>query len=218
MAKNKKTKKAALKAPPAKQAPQAAEQEEIVFEKAEPFGSATEEPAMPQEPLETPAAQLRKKDGNSLIKMLAVGAIFIIAMAMAYHFFVLAAQAFAPGTKVDKATFEGILDDAQKVYIVMDVRGLTDAQMSNNVMQCGVDFAASTYLGGKVRIPISLGNEGCVTPAGPTPVADCFSMLADGTTLYIRGGESAPQYYSNGMVVYIGKDYQLGSCSIKLAQ
>lgn len=174
-----------------------------------------EEPAMEEKPVMEKIPE--KKDSNSLLKVLAVGAIFVIALALAYYFFVMSAYSFKPGAKVDEETFKGIFADADKVYILMDVRGISDHSISNNVMQCGVDFAGSSGLAGKTVTPLSVSNDGCVIPTGPAPLGDCFSMLEDGITIYVRSGDNAVQYYSNGMVVYVGSDYVPFTCGIHRA-
>lgn len=191
MAKKKTAKKAAAKAPP------------VMEESA----------AVP----EKKATPMPKKDSSSLLKALAVAAIFVIVAALAYYFLVLSAYAFSPGASVDEETFKGIFLEAEKVYILMDVRGISDSKLSNNVMQCGVDFAASSGLAGKEVTPISISNDGCVIPTGPAPMGDCFSMLDDGITIYVRGGDGAAKYYNNGMMVYVGSDYVPFTCGIHRA-
>jgi hypothetical protein len=158
---------------------------------------------------ETPAPP----KADALPRTLAIAALLVIAIVMALYFFVFAGSKFATGQEVDAETFKGLFLDAEKVYIVMDVRSAPDG-VSNNVLQCGVDFAASSGMGGKTVTPLSMGREGCVAPDGVHTYDECFAMLKDGITIYVKDGPGGARYYSNGMVVTVGPQYALGSCGI----
>jgi hypothetical protein len=175
-----------------------------------------EEPAaVPAPP--APARPARQNGGNSAIKTTAVIILFFAALLVAYYILAMPGNTFVTGQEVDAETFKNIFLDAQNVYIVMDIRGASDDIVSNNILQCGVDFAGSTGMGGKAVTPLSISNDGCVYPEGFLTTEDCFSMVKDGTTVYVREGAGGAKYYSNGMVVYVGSDYALGTCSIKRA-
>ncbi|MEW6722761.1 MAG: hypothetical protein AB1324_05865 [Candidatus Micrarchaeota archaeon] len=174
-----------------------------------------EVPAETKMPAEAPEKPAKPQAGGGL-KMAAVGALFVIALALAIYFILLLpGTSFVPGTAVDAETFKGIFANASKVYIIMDVRGAPDSATSQNVIQCGIDFAASSGMGGKVVTPMSFGSEGCVAPDGPRPIKECVSLLSDGVTVYVREGPGGATYHSNGMVVTVGREYSLGTCGIK---
>jgi hypothetical protein len=194
---------------PAKEEPKASvEVGEIHIEKAhEEAGEA-----------EAPAAQPQKERGSGL-KVLAVIVLLLAVLALGYYFLVQAGNRFDTGAQVDQETFTNNFLNAEKVYIVMDVRGVQDDLIRQNVIQCGVDFAQSAVLGEKGAnqkvIPLSFDDSECVAPDGPHPAKDCFEMLKDGQTIYVKEGTPGVKYYSNGMVVTIGREYYLGGCSIK---
>ncbi|MEW6036237.1 MAG: hypothetical protein AB1529_06500 [Candidatus Micrarchaeota archaeon] len=196
----------AAKAEPAP-APQPAEKKE-----ASPKAAPSARAAHHAEKKESPAKPVSSR-GDSLPKTLAIAVLLVVAIAMALYFFVFAGSKFATGQEVDAETFKGIFLDAEKVYIVMDVRSAPDG-VSNNVLQCGVDFAASSGMGGKTVTPLSMGREGCVAPDGVHTYDECFAMLKDGITIYVKDGPGGARYYSNGMVVTVGPEYKLGACGI----
>ncbi len=166
------------------------------------------EQALPQSPKES-------SDSGGLMKGILIIALLASALFLAYYFITMPENAFVPGSDVDAETFKNIFLHSQNVFIVMDVRGVTDDAVSNNVLQCGVDFASSSGMGGKVVTPISFGNDGCVAPDGVHKAKDCFAMLKDGVTIYVKEGQGGVKYYSNGMVVTVGREYVLGTCGIK---
>lgn len=158
------------------------------------------------------AATVQKK--GSALKTAAVVVLLVIALALAYYFLNQSSMAFTPGTSVDAETFKGIFDSASNVFIVMDVRGVKDTKVSDNILQCGVDFAGSSGMGGKSVTPLSLADDGCTAPDGKRDPSDCFSMLKSGLTIYVKQGPGGASYYSNGMVVTVGSNYTMGSCAI----
>jgi len=174
-----------------------------------------EEPA-PLPPQAPPMEEKPARNGGGGIKNFAIFVLLAAAVFMAYYFMVMVPEnSFVPGTEVDAETFKNLFLAAPKVYIVMDIRGAQDYSVSNNILQCGVDFAGSTGMGGKYVTPLSISRDGCVTPDGVHQPKECFSMISDGISVYVREGDGGARYYSNGMVVFVGKDYALGTCSIK---
>ncbi len=172
-------------------------------------------PAGPEAGSGAPLPGPSEKGGGAL-KAFAIVALLAVAAFLAYYFMVIVPEnSFMPGAKVDAETFKNLFLDATKVYIVMDIRGAQDYAVSNNILQCGVDFAASSGMGGKYVTPLSISRDGCVTPDGVHQPKECFAMMKDGMAVYVREGSGSVDYYSNGMVVYVGRDYALGSCSIK---
>jgi hypothetical protein len=198
----------------------------VAVQKAEPvlgkdFGSsvpvlavAAGPAASPQEPKMQASAEGKHEQGG-LMKGIMVFGLLAAVLFLAYYFITLSANSFVPGTDVDAETFKGIFTHSENVFIVMDVRGASNAAVANNVLQCGVDFAASSGMGGKTVTPMSFGNDGCVVPDGYHKPGECFAMLKNGVTIYIKEGPGGAKYYSNGMVVLVGPEYALGTCGIK---
>ncbi|MFN7990635.1 MAG: hypothetical protein U0R44_00600 [Candidatus Micrarchaeia archaeon] len=156
-----------------------------------------------------------KSPGGSGIKTAAVVLLAIVFIALAYYFLTSSESRFVPSSEVDAETFKGIFANATKVFIVMDVRGASSDKARTSILQCGVDFASSSGMGGKTVTPISFGNDGCVAPDGKKDDKQCFAMLKDGITVYVVQGTSGTRYYSNGMVVTVSEDYAVGTCGIK---
>jgi hypothetical protein len=149
-----------------------------------------------------------------LLKSAALVALALLVAGMAYYFYLQLTPSFTPGRAVDEGTFKEIFANATRVSIVMDVRGAADNATATNIMQCGVDFAGSTGMGGKEMAPFSISGDGCVAQDGQHPLDWCISALSDGITIYVREG-SGVSYYDNAMVVGVGPQYPLGSCGIK---
>jgi hypothetical protein len=163
---------------------------------------------------EPPIAAPKPGTANDLPKIAAVILLALLVLVMAWYLFHSQATTFVPGSGVDAQTFKDIFANASRVYIVMDVRGVTDANISRNILQCGVDFAGSSGMGGKNVSYISLGDSGCVEDDGSHAADYCISQLKDGITIYVKEGASS-SYYSNALVVGVGPQYAVGSCAIK---
>jgi len=204
MAKKKtRKKKAAKKKEPKKKAPEpVAVKKEVV--KKEPVSS---------EPVEKTVKEDVPEKGSSL-KTIAFAILFVAVATLAvYVLFIQPTEKFVPGSEVDSETFLQIFDSTENVYIFMDVRGVTDPDVKHNILQCGVDFAASSGMGPKNATYFSLGEEGCITPKGSSEDAYCFNELRKGVTIYIHEG-STTSYHSNGILVGVGSNYSLGACGI----
>ncbi|MBU0527514.1 MAG: hypothetical protein ABH983_01160 [Candidatus Micrarchaeota archaeon] len=166
-----------------------------------------------QEPQETVVTKDVSEKGSGL-KTFALAILFVAVVTLAvYVLFIQPTEGFVPGSEVDSATFLQIFDSTENIYIVMDVRGVTDPQVKHNVLQCGVDFAASSGMGPKNATYFSIGEEGCITPKGSSEDAYCFNELRRGVAIYIHEG-STTSYHSNGILVGVGSNYSLGTCGI----
>jgi hypothetical protein len=163
-----------------------------------------------------PAIEASKPEAkkSDLPKIAAVALLAVLVLALAWYFVTSAATTFNPGAGVDADTFKDIFSKADRIFIVMDVRGVTDSNTSTNILQCGVDFAGSSGMGGKNVSYLSLGNDGCVAEDGKHTAEDCFSMLKSGIVIYVKEGSSS-SYHSDSMIVGVGPQYSAGSCSIK---
>ncbi len=169
------------------------------------------EPEQPAPPQAEPAAAPR--DGK--LKIVAVAVLAIVVIALIYLFFFMPSNRFVPGTKVDEVTFKDIFRNSENVYIFMDVRGASSPKVSQNIMQCGVDFAGSSGMGGKSVTPISIDLYGCITSEGEVSEEECFAQLENGLTIYITEDAQERSYlYSNGMVVGVSEEYAVGTCKI----
>ena len=149
-------------------------------------------------------------------KLAAVAVLAAFALFFAYYFLILPHDAFVTGGKVSPEEFKDVFSSATRVYIVMDVRGMADPVATNNVLQCGVDFAGSSGMGGKNATFFSFSDaDGCVAADGIHPLAECASQLKDGMAIYVKGGTGGAEYFANGMVVTVGSNYTTGTCGIK---
>lgn len=154
-----------------------------------------------------------QKDSGGVTKYLFIAALLIAVAVLAYYFILQPRDQFIPGAAVDKTTFLNNFAAAQHVYIVMDVRGVDDDLLRKNVLQCGVDFAASSGVATKNATYYSIGDAGCVTMEGSKTPEYCFSEARRGMAIYIKEG-NVSTYYSNGISVGVDDTYELGTCGI----
>jgi hypothetical protein len=173
----------------------------------EPKKEPEVEPVMEAAPKDAP------KSKSDLWKVLVVILLLVVAAYFLYRF-VFEGSMFVPGSEVDVGTFKDIFSSAEKVYIFMDVRGVDNPSISTNILQCGVDFAASSGMAGKDVTYFSLADDGCIAPDGPHPDSYCFEQIKDGVTIYVKEGPGGANYYTNGMVVTVGSQYAIGTCGI----
>lgn len=162
--------------------------------------------------LDIPEAQ--KKPSSERLKWVAVFILAVLVVVFAVFYYISSSTDFVPGQSVTVSQFDDALISTGKVYILMDVRGAQNASVRSSVMQCGVDFAESTYLGSKNVTPLSFDNTECTDANGTRPLSECASELKDGITIDIRAGQPAVRYFSNGMLVTVGPEYALGTCGI----
>ncbi|VVC02600.1 Uncharacterised protein [Candidatus Bilamarchaeum dharawalense] len=164
-----------------------------------------------------PVSPVPTKKDNTILKWGAV--IILLAIALFFvNFYLNPNQQFVFGKNITEDEFKDVFASAQKVYIVMDVRNSGDQTTTNNVLQCGVDFAASSGMGGKDVTPLSFADDGCIVPSGKKTMAECLPMINDGVVVYVRGGSDPAKYYSNAVLVSVGQQYAVGLCGIRLVQ
>jgi hypothetical protein len=196
------------------------EQKKDVQEKVDQgiLSESVSEPIEQPEMKEKPEMTKEKQDEIGFpYKLAAVAVLFIIAVCMTVYFVFIGYpnQQFIPGTEITQEEFKDVFASAEKIYIVMDVRNANTSTISDNVLQCGIDFAASSGMGGKTVSYLSISSEGCVTPTNMDNQIDyCISMLQDGLAVYVMAGNGSATYYSNGMVVTVGENYTQGQCGI----
>jgi len=148
------------------------------------------------------------------MKIATLTVLALIAAGLAAYFFLLPHDTFAPGAEVDSETFKDIFLKASNVYILSDVRGVTDSNTTQDILQCQVDFASSSGMGGKNVSYFSIGAEGCFATDGKHPDSFCFSQPGNGVTIYVHSG-NITHFYSNGMSVGVDNTYKFGTCGIK---
>jgi hypothetical protein len=153
------------------------------------------------------------------LKWAAVILLVALVIVLAVFFLDSAKNDFVPGQEMTADQFKDALIMAKNVYVLMDVRG--NDSVRGSIMQCGVDFSGSTYLGSKNVVPLSFavnssGGSECTTANGTRTIAQCASKLDDGITIDIRPGQPAVRYFSNGMIVTMGSEYKVGTCGIKI--
>ena len=158
---------------------------------------------------------------NENLKIAAIGVLLVAALAMAYYFTVLqkpgpiAPPELALGSEINLQTFATILTGSNSIYLIMDVRNATDAATKHGILSCGVDFAGSLGLGNKNLTIYSLdAGENCIDEKGNYTSAACLERASKGISILIRPGNST-SFYTNAMVVGLGKNYTAGSCYIR---
>lgn len=105
------------------------------------------------------------------------------------------------------------LSNAQKFYIVMDIRNV-DSTVATNIMQCGVDFAGSLGLLGKKMFVYAIDSTSCVSENETSSISSCIPFLnpSDGLVLHINGIEGT-YFYQNKALIKIEETYE-HECSI----
>ncbi|NYZ77490.1 hypothetical protein H0O02_04215 [Candidatus Micrarchaeota archaeon] len=156
------------------------------------------------------------------VKNAAVIIIIVAVLALSYSL-VLQPQTpavFEKGAEVNQETFLSLLSDADKIYIVMDIRNASNSIVSTNILQCGVDFAGSRGLAGRNVSYVSMDDNGCALSINEKGVTDtvpnCIRMLngAEGISLYIYEG-SETKYYTKAAAIGVNGNYQLGTCELR---
>lgn len=159
-------------------------------------------------PKEAPQPEAEPKC-NKTLKTAAVAILLVIALFLAYHFLYY---------KVSAEAFADLFADSEKVFIVMDVSGVEEQETKKNVLQCGVDFAGSSGMGGKNVSYFSIENETCYVLAyiedGILSTEYCMEALDEGITIYVKEGPGGAEYFRDHMTVYVGSNYTLGTCGI----
>lgn len=151
------------------------------------------------------------------IKILVAAFVLLVAIWLAYNYLSFSEEAkLKLGTEVNLETFSSILSDAERVYIVMDVRDVDDHKIKTNILQCGVDFAGSQGLVGKNLTIYSFDSEqGCVGIDQNYPLSYCIKSAENGIALFIEEGNTS-KFYTNAMKVGVGNNYTSGACSIRV--
>ena len=164
------------------------------------------------EPREKP--EEKPASGNTM--KIVFAAVIIIAIIMAYMILV-PYNTFVPGKSVDKDTFLDLFAQKDNIIIFMDVRGVSNAKIKQNIFQCGIDFAGSSGMGPKNVTYFSIGDDeqGCVTPQGIREEQYCFDELDNAITIYVKEADET-KYYNNGVVVGVSEEYPVGLCGIHM--
>lgn len=148
------------------------------------------------------------KSKTSAISKVIIPAISVIII-LAIGYFILTIEA---GMPVSSSVFAETLADANRVYIIMDLRG-ADELTKRAIMQCGIDFASSPALGNKNITTFALEGDTCTTMEGLRDVSSCLDESKSGPLIFIQQGNNST-FYRNKVIVGVGPDYKLGMCSI----
>ena len=152
------------------------------------------------------------------IKILISLLLVLVAIYFAYPYLTSVSSELVVGNEIDSATFNALLTDSENVFIVMDIQGINDSKIRQNILQCGVDFAGSFGLVGKNLTLYSFDtNQGCVNIERNYPISYCLKQMEMGITLYIEDSNET-KFYTNAMRVGIGNNYTAGSCSVGIKQ
>lgn len=179
----------------------------------EPAPEASQEEEILTLDIEEEAEESPKQEGSGLLKTAAIVVLAVVVLALVYYFLTLSSNSFVAGPGVTEEQFKEIFANATDVYIVMDVRGVQNEFTNHNILQCGVDFAGSSGLGGKTTTYFSMDEENCVAPDGMHEHSWCFEQLQNGLTIYVTEGEYT-SLHTNGMIVGVGPEYSTGTCGI----
>jgi len=124
-------------------------------------------------------------------------------------------------TFVNKTGEEGLFAynvyKANSIAIVMDVRGVSSANISDNILQCGVDFAGSSGLADKNKTILSFSDgDKCVGIKNMTnlTVDDCLNLLSDDVIIMIREGDFST-FHTTSLTVGINEGYAPHMCGFK---
>ena len=148
------------------------------------------------------------------LKILAILLLAVAAAVFAAYFLTARENTINLGDEVDLTSFSSILFDAQDVFIVMDVRGVNNGSVKQNILQCGVDFAGSSGLAGKNLTFFSIDSgDSCTGMAGNYSISHCFDETKKGVTIYVKQGNYT-KFYTNAMVVGMGSNYAPNGCNI----
>ena len=126
---------------------------------------------------------------------------------------------FLKNQKADTAAFLKNLEDAEKIYIVQDLRGANES-VRKNIQQCGVDFAGSTGLVGKKMVTFAFEGNECISFDSKMTVDACIKEITTSTAstlFYIRKGmnsTTSSTAYPSVLLIDMGNEYQLRSCNV----
>lgn len=129
-----------------------------------------------------------------------------------------APEPFDKGSEVNPQTFIHLLDEAETIYIVMDIRNVSNNVTKKNILQCGVDFASSIGLVGRnVKYMALDPEEGCIlgdfNETEVTDIPPCLSYLNNGISLYVSEGYDT-KYYTKAAMIGVSEYYVVGTCDI----
>jgi CxxC motif-containing protein len=145
-----------------------------------------------------------------------IATILLVVLAFTLVYMVL--QGELEEKPVDKETFLNSLAEAQRIFIIMDLRGVSNDVVRNNIMQCGVDFAATLPLTGFPHENLTvyvLEDDKCTGTATTKTVKTCLDESNSGVSIIVTQNVKTTTYYKNRVIVKVGEQYKLGTCSIK---
>lgn len=120
-------------------------------------------------------------------------------------------------TPVSPDVFVEELSNANELYIIQDLRTTNDAQIRQNIQQCGIDFASSRGLIDKNLTILAFEGTSCISLNKTESVPTCLENMNKRTTIYIQAGKTYT-FYDNLLVVGINGTYNYASCNIDFRQ
>lgn len=155
--------------------------------------------------------------GLTNIKTIATVLLIVIAILFAYFIFSNKKLEIKTGDQVAPEVFIQELSDAEKVYILQDLRG-ADATVRKNIQQCGIDFAGSTGLVGKNLTIIALDDKECTTLEGIKSVKFCIDEVENAKAVFHIKKSNKTVFYNHIAVVGIDANYTARACDINIKQ
>lgn len=118
----------------------------------------------------------------------------------------------------DPQIFSDHLMAAQNVFIIQDLRNVTNDTIRKNIQQCGIDFAGSSGLVDKNLSIFAFEGDKCTSLDGIVDINICLDKLKFANiTIQIKQADKT-LIYKNKLLVGIGKNYPSKSCSISVQQ
>ncbi len=157
-----------------------------------------------------------KKQDNGLLKNAIVLIAVLVAVGIGYYILTQPPIEikYDNGETATSAIFTEGLQNANKVFIVMDIRGVASEKQKGNIMQCGTDFAGSSGLVEKELVIYAIEGNSCMNLNSTNlKVNDCLADAISNFAIIINGG-SKTTFMKNRAIVGIGEEYEFGECKV----
>ncbi len=114
-------------------------------------------------------------------------------------------------------TFSSTLQDANVVFIIMDLRSSVEPTRTN-IMQCGTDFAGSVGIAGKPLEIMAIEGAACTLLNKTASISECVGRItstANSAAIFIRSHNDTA-FYKNNVVVGVSQSYKPKDCGINV--
>jgi len=118
--------------------------------------------------------------------------------------------------EISKEEFAGQLLSAEKIGILMDLRGASPAGR-DSIMNCGVELAGSSGLAEKEKLVYAFEGDSCVTTEGNKTIDECIMEMRDAVILRVSYGNNTPTFFEKRAEIRINESYG-GECRIERGQ